>query len=147
LHSGRSQVQRQRALDGFKSGQYQVLVATDIAARGIDVRGISHVVNFDVPLYARDYIHRIGRTGRATAAGDAITLVAPDELEYLRKIERFIGQRLPPEEYEGFTCTQLMDSLSRSEKQTKAQKLVARVRKAAKRPRSMRRRSGLAAAR
>ncbi len=147
LHSGRSQGQRERALDGFKSGQYQVMVATDIAARGIDVRGISHVVNFDVPLYARDYIHRIGRTGRATAAGDAITLVAPDELEYLRKIERFIGQRLTPEEYEGFTCTQLMDSLSRSEKQTKAQKLVARVRKAAKRPRSMRRRSGLAAAR
>jgi ATP-dependent RNA helicase RhlE len=147
LHSGRSQSQRQHALDGFKSGKYQVMVATDIAARGIDVRGISHVVNFDVPLYARDYIHRIGRTGRATAAGDAITLVAPDELEYLRKIEQFIGQRFQPEEYEGFTCAQLTESLSRSEKQTQAQRLVARVRKAAKRPRLVRRRSRLAAAR
>ena len=147
LHSGRSQSQRQRALDGFKNGKYQVMVATDIAARGIDVRGISHVVNFDVPLYARDYIHRIGRTGRAAATGDAITLVAPDEQEYLRKIEQFIGQRFQPEEYEGFTCTHLTESLSRSEQQTKAQRMVARVRKAAKRPRLVRRRSGLAAAR
>jgi len=147
LHSGRSQGQRQRALDGFKKGRYQVMVATDIAARGIDVRGISHVVNFDVPLYARDYIHRIGRTGRAATTGDAITLVAPDEREYLRKIEQFIGQRFQPEEYQGFTCTHLAESLSRSEQQTKAQRLVARVRKAARRPRLTRRRSGLAAAR
>ncbi len=140
LHSGRSQSQRQRALDGFKSGKYQVLVATDIAARGIDVRGISHVVNFDVPLYARDYIHRIGRTGRATAAGDAITFVAPDEQQYLRKIEQFIGQRLAPEEYEGFTCAQLTATLARSEAQTRTERMVARVRKAAKRPRLTRRR-------
>jgi ATP-dependent RNA helicase RhlE len=147
LHSGRSQAQRQRALDGFKSGKYQVMVATDIAARGIDVRGISHVVNFDVPLYARDYIHRIGRTGRATTEGDAITLVAPDEQQYLRKIEQFIGQRFQPEQYEGFTCAHLTESLSRSEEQTKAQRLVARVRKAAKRPRLTRRRSRMAAAR
>ncbi len=147
LHSGRSQGQRQRALDGFKKGKYQVMVATDIAARGIDVRGISHVVNFDVPLYARDYIHRIGRTGRAAATGDAITLVAPDEKEYLRKIEQFTGQHFQPEEYEGFTCTHLAESLSRSEQQTKAQRLVARVRKAARRPRLVRRRSGLAATR
>jgi ATP-dependent RNA helicase RhlE len=147
LHSGRSQAQRQRALDGFKSGKYQVLVATDIAARGIDVRGISHVVNFDVPLYARDYIHRIGRTGRATAAGDAITFVAPDEQQYLRKIEQFIGQRLAPEEYEGFTCAQLTATLARTETQTRTQRMVARVRKAAKRPRLTRRRSHLAGAR
>jgi len=147
LHSGRSQAQRQRALDGFKCGKYQVLVATDIASRGIDVRGISHVVNFDVPLYARDYIHRIGRTGRAATTGDAITLVAPDEQEYLRKIEQFIGQRFQPEEYEGFTCAHLTESLSRSEQQTKAQRLVARVRKAAKRPRLIHRRSRMAAAR
>lgn len=139
LHSGRSQSQRQRALDGFKSGKYRVMVATDIAARGIDIRGISHVVNFDVPLYARDYIHRIGRTGRATAVGDAITLVAPDEEQYLRKIEQFIGQRFQPEEYEGFTCAQLMASLTQSDKKTKAQKMVARVRKAARRPRMARR--------
>jgi len=147
LHSGRSQGQRQRALEGFKKGKYQVMVATDIAARGIDVRGISHVVNFDVPLYARDYIHRIGRTGRATTTGDAITLVAPDEREYLRKIEQFIGQRFQPEEYEGFTCAHLAESLSRSEQQTKAQRMVALVRKAAKRPRLIRRGSRLAAAR
>jgi ATP-dependent RNA helicase RhlE len=147
LHSGRSQAQRQRALDGFKKGKYQVLVATDIAARGIDVRGISHVVNFDVPLYARDYIHRIGRTGRATHEGDAITLVAPDELQYLRKIEQFIGQRFQPEEYEGFTSATLTESLSQSEQQTKAQRLAVRARKAARRPRLTRRRSHLAAAR
>ncbi len=147
LHSGRSQGQRQHALDGFKNGKYRVMVATDIAARGIDVRGISHVVNFDVPLYARDYIHRIGRTGRAAMTGDAITLVAPDEQEYLRKIEQFIGRRFQPEAYEGFTCAHLTESLSRSEQQTKAQRLVARVRKAAKRPRLIRRRPGLAAAR
>lgn len=147
LHSGRSQSQRQRALDGFKDGKYQVMVATDIAARGIDVRGISHVVNFDVPLYARDYIHRIGRTGRAATTGDAITLVAPDEQEYLRKIEQFIGQRLAPEEYEGFTCAQLMATLSRSEEQTRAQRLVARVRKAARRPRMTHRKSRVGAGR
>jgi ATP-dependent RNA helicase RhlE len=140
LHSGRSQAQRQRALDGFKRGEYQVLVATDIAARGIDVHGISHVVNFDVPAYARDYIHRIGRTGRAAATGDAITLVAPDECEQLRKIERFIGCKLELEEYEGFTCTELAASLSRSKEQSRAQRLVTRARKAARRPRPGRRR-------
>jgi len=139
LHSGRSQSQRQRALDGFKRGQYQVLVATDIAARGIDVRGISHVVNFDVPLYARDYIHRIGRTGRAAMTGDAITFVAPDEHQYLRKIEQFIGQRFEPEEYEGFTCTQFAATLAKTETQTKAQRLAVRARKARRRPRLVRR--------
>ena len=147
LHSGRSQSQRQRALDGFKDGKHRVLVATDIAARGIDVRGISHVVNFDVPLYARDYIHRIGRTGRATAVGDAITFVAPDEQEYFRKIEQFMGQRLMPEEYEGFTCAHLAEVLSRTEEQTKSQRLAARVRRAGRRPRLTRKRSRFAAAR
>jgi ATP-dependent RNA helicase RhlE len=72
IHSNRSQSQRQRALDGFKAGKFQVMVATDIAARGIDVEGISHVINFDVPSFAEDYIHRIGRTGRANATGDAM---------------------------------------------------------------------------
>jgi ATP-dependent RNA helicase RhlE len=135
LHSGRTQSQRERALDGFKHGKYQVLVATDIAARGIDVHGISHVVNFDVPVFARDYIHRIGRTGRAAATGDAITFVAPDELEQLRRIERFIGYKLELEEYEGFTCAQLVASLSRSEEQSRAERLAMRARKAARRPR------------
>ena len=94
LHSNRTQNQRQKALDGFKRGLYRVLVATDIAARGIDVEGISHVINYDTPVYAEDYIHRIGRTGRATAKGDAITFVSRDEEDHLRNIEKFIGKRL-----------------------------------------------------
>ena len=94
LHSGRTQGQRQRALDGFKAGKYQVMVATDIAARGIDVTGISHVINFDVPLVAEDYVHRIGRTGRAAATGDAITFVSRDEEKSLTRIERFISRKL-----------------------------------------------------
>ncbi len=102
LHSGRNQNQRQRALDGFKSGKYTVMVATDIAARGIDVEGISHVINFDVPAFAEDYIHRIGRTGRATATGDAVTFVGPDEEKYLQKIQRFIGRTFKPERCEDF---------------------------------------------
>ena len=93
IHSNRSQGQRERALDGFKDGKFRVLVATDIAARGIDVTGISHVINYDIPQYAEDYIHRIGRTGRAGATGDAITFVCRDEQQYLRKIEQFTGKR------------------------------------------------------
>lgn len=94
LHANRTQNQRLRALEGFKSGHYRVLVATDIAARGIDVDGISHVINFDTPVHAEDYIHRIGRTGRAAATGDALTFVAPEEDEYWRRIQRFTGQRM-----------------------------------------------------
>ncbi len=102
MHSGRSQGQRQRAMEGFKQGHYQVMVATDIAARGIDIEGISHVINFDVPAYAEDYIHRIGRTGRAEATGDAITFIAPDEEENFRKIEKFIGREFEFEACPGF---------------------------------------------
>ncbi|MEN6307617.1 MAG: DEAD/DEAH box helicase [Anaerohalosphaeraceae bacterium] len=94
IHSGRTQSQRQRALDGFKRNEYQVMVATDIAARGIDVDGISHVINFDVPAFAEDYLHRIGRTGRAKAVGDALTFVSDDEKTYLHRIEKFIGHKL-----------------------------------------------------
>jgi ATP-dependent RNA helicase RhlE len=94
IHSGRTQSQRQKALDGFKQNKFQVMVATDIAARGIDVDGISHVVNFDVPAFAEDYVHRIGRTGRAKALGDAITFVSDDEKQYLHRIEKFIGKKL-----------------------------------------------------
>jgi ATP-dependent RNA helicase RhlE len=93
LHSDRSQSQRQQALDSFKQGRLRVLIATDIAARGIDVVGISHVINFDTPNFAEDYVHRIGRTGRADATGDAITFVASDEKDHLRRIERFVGRR------------------------------------------------------
>jgi ATP-dependent RNA helicase RhlE len=102
IHSGRNQGQRRRAMEGFKENKYQVMVATDIAARGIDVEGISHVINFDVPVFAEDYIHRIGRTGRATATGDAITLVSRDEEKYLHQIERFIGRKFKMEKCPDF---------------------------------------------
>jgi ATP-dependent RNA helicase RhlE len=95
IHGNRSQMQRTEALAGFKSGKYRILVATDIAARGIDVEALSHVVNFDVPNVPDDYIHRVGRTARAELAGDAITFVAPEEENDLRAIERAIGKRLP----------------------------------------------------
>ncbi len=103
LHSDRTQGQRRQALEGFRKGYYKVLIATDIAARGIDVTGISHVINFDVPKFAEDYVHRIGRTGRAAAKGDAITFVAPDEEKYLRKIEFFIGKKLERTREIGFS--------------------------------------------
>lgn len=102
IHSGRTQGQRRQAMQGFKNGKFQVMVATDIAARGIDVEGISHVINFDVPVFAEDYIHRIGRTGRATATGDAITLVCRDEEKYLRQIEWFIERKFKIEKCPGF---------------------------------------------
>jgi len=95
IHGNRSQMQRTEALAGFKSGKYRILVATDIAARGIDVEALSHVVNFDVPNVPDDYIHRVGRTARAELTGDAITFVAPEEENDLRAIERAIGKRLP----------------------------------------------------
>src|SRR5437763_1200943 len=95
IHGNRSQMQRTEALTGFKAGKYRILVATDIAARGIDVEALSHVVNFDVPNVPEDYIHRVGRTARAEMTGDAITFVAPDEEADLRAIERAIGKRLP----------------------------------------------------
>jgi ATP-dependent RNA helicase RhlE len=102
LHANRSQNQRIEALNGFKSGKYEVMVATDIAARGIDVAGVSHVINYDIPQHPEDYVHRIGRTGRAAATGDAFTLVAPDEAKKVAAIERFIGQKIPQLTLEGF---------------------------------------------
>jgi ATP-dependent RNA helicase RhlE len=95
IHGNRSQAQRTAALAGFKSGRFPVLVATDIAARGIDVEALGHVVNFDVPQVPEDYIHRVGRTGRAEATGEAFTFVAPQEEPDLRAIERAVGKRLP----------------------------------------------------
>jgi len=103
IHSNRTQNQRQQALDGFRSGKYQVMVATDIAARGIDVAGISHVINYDVPTHAEDYVHRIGRTGRAEATGDAITLVSSEEQKYLRQVGKFIGRKLTAQKCKGFS--------------------------------------------
>jgi ATP-dependent RNA helicase RhlE len=95
IHGNRSQAQRTQALEGFKSGRYRVLVATDIAARGIDVTALGHVINFDVPGQPEDYIHRVGRTARAELTGTAYTLVSPDEEADLRAIERAINRRLP----------------------------------------------------
>jgi len=94
IHGDRSQAQRMRALENFKRGKYRILVATDIAARGIDIAELGHVINFDVPLAAEDYIHRIGRTARAKAAGDAITFVSDDEEPLIRQIEYVLGARL-----------------------------------------------------
>src|SRR5262245_38633585 len=102
LHSNRSQNQRLRALKDFKSGAVRVLVATDIAARGIDVDGISHVVNYDFPMHPEDYVHRIGRTGRAQAVGDAISFVTPEDQSALRALERFIGRGIVRKRSEGF---------------------------------------------
>jgi ATP-dependent RNA helicase RhlE len=102
LHANRSQNQRIEALNGFKSGKYEVMVATDIAARGIDVAGVSHVINYDIPQHPEDYVHRIGRTGRASQTGDAFTLVAYDEMKKLTAIERFIAQKIERLTLEGF---------------------------------------------
>ncbi|HEY6825373.1 MAG TPA: DEAD/DEAH box helicase [Gemmatimonadaceae bacterium] len=95
IHGNRSQPQREDALAGFKAGRYRVLVATDIAARGIDVEALGHVVNFDVPFAAEDYIHRVGRTGRAEMTGEAFTFVSPQEEAELKAIERAVGKALP----------------------------------------------------
>jgi ATP-dependent RNA helicase RhlE len=106
IHADRSQNQRQHALEGFRSGKYRVLVATDIAARGIDVADIGHVVNFDLPHVPEDYVHRIGRTARASASGHASSFVAPDEVPLLRDIERVTKTKTPrgevPREHEVF---------------------------------------------
>jgi ATP-dependent RNA helicase RhlE len=102
LHSNRSQNERLEALEGFRNGKYEVMVATDIASRGIDVAGISHVINYDVPQHTEDYVHRIGRTGRAQAVGDAFTLMTAEEGPDVAAIERFIGQSIPRVKLENF---------------------------------------------
>jgi ATP-dependent RNA helicase RhlE len=102
LHSDRKQSERTAALAGFKSGKYEVLVATDIAARGLDIAGVTHVMNYDIPLHPEDYVHRIGRTGRAEQAGDAFTLVTAEELKAMTDIEKFINQKVPRLRLDGF---------------------------------------------
>ena len=103
LQGNLSQSKRKSAMDGFRSGKYQILVATDIAARGIDISSISHVVNFDIPETTDAYTHRIGRTGRATRSGDAITFVTPQENSKVRAIERLLGKPIERKKLEGFT--------------------------------------------
>ncbi len=102
MHSDRNQRERVEALEGFKSGRFEMLVATDIAARGLDIAGVSHVINYDVPENAEDYVHRIGRTGRAHHSGDAFTLVTEDDVRDARSIERFIGAAIERKKVEGF---------------------------------------------
>src|SRR3990170_4979500 len=111
LHSNRTQNERVRALDGFRDGRYEVMVATDIAARGIDVEQISHVINFDVPHHPEDYVHRIGRTGRAQSVGDAFTIMIAEDIPEVAAIEHFIAQKIPRVKLEGFAYkyTRLLD--------------------------------------
>jgi ATP-dependent RNA helicase RhlE len=136
IHSNRTQNQRQAALDGFRSGKYQVMVATDIAARGIDVEGISHVINYDVPTHAEDYVHRIGRTGRAAATGDAITFVSSEEQKYLREVGKFIGRKLQPEKCKGFISTKPDSSQPRPVEKSKPVRHTQKSPAAGKKPRT-----------
>jgi ATP-dependent RNA helicase RhlE len=102
IHGNKSQGARTKALGGFKKGAVRVLVATDIAARGLDIPLLPHVINFELPNVPEDYVHRIGRTGRAGASGEAISLVSPDENDYVKGIEKLLGEKLPSEILEGF---------------------------------------------
>ncbi len=102
LHSNRTQKEREQALEGFRSGKFEVLVATDIAARGLDIADVSHVINYDVPQHPEDYIHRIGRTGRAEAHGDAFTIMTAEDGSHVFAIERFISQKIPRVKLENF---------------------------------------------
>jgi ATP-dependent RNA helicase RhlE len=102
MHADRAQKARQSALEDFRAGKVDVLIATDIVARGIDISDITHVINYDVPENPEDYVHRVGRTGRAGAEGYAVTFVGPDEIVTLREIEYMLGKLLPVEDIEGF---------------------------------------------
>jgi ATP-dependent RNA helicase RhlE len=152
IHGNRSQAQRTQALAGFKDGTYRVLVATDIAARGIDVEALGHVVNFDVPELAEDYIHRVGRTARAELTGEAFTFVAPDEEGDVRNIERAIGKRLPrvtlPDfDYAAKPVEKLEIPHAERIAQIRAEKAKARANAAAKAARKAERESAEQAAR
>jgi ATP-dependent RNA helicase RhlE len=122
LHSNRTQRERIEALEGFKSGKYEVMVATDIASRGLDIAGVSHVINYDVPEHPEDYVHRIGRTGRAQNVGDAFTLMNGQELPALQAIEHFIGQKIPRLKLENFPY--LYTALFESESGTSARRAI-----------------------
>jgi ATP-dependent RNA helicase RhlE len=121
IHGNKSQGARTKALAGFKAGKVRVLVATDIAARGLDIPLLPHVVNFELPNIPEDYVHRIGRTGRAGASGEAISLVSVDENEYVRGIEKLLGTRLDTEVIEGFEPTEKLQEILDKKAENKAQ--------------------------
>lgn len=130
LHSDRKQRERDSAMADFKSGKIEILVATDIVARGIDITGVSHVINYDIPLHPEDYVHRIGRTGRAKRSGDAVTLFTAGELDYLRAIERFIGREIPQKRLQSFpyNWSPLFEKLGAPKKKKRNRGYVPQVR-------------------
>ena len=105
MHSDIAQKDRTKALKGFRDGTYNVIVATDVAARGLDISNVTHVINYRVPENPEDYVHRIGRTGRAEQEGDAFTLLAGDELEFAQAVEGYVGQKIERKKLEGFNYT------------------------------------------
>ncbi len=105
MHGDISQKDRERALQDFREGKVEVIVATDVAARGLDISGVTHVINYMVPEHSEDYVHRIGRTGRAQKEGDAFTLFAADELPYVQNIERLINQKIERRKLDNFNYT------------------------------------------
>lgn len=135
IHSDRSQRQRERALAGFRQGKHRILVATDIVSRGIDVTGISHVINYDVPEYPEDYVHRAGRTARAGRIGYAMTLMSPGEITPVKNIERFIGKALPRVGIQGFADDVHQQNLENEPKPLLDQPHVARYERLRKMPR------------
>jgi len=135
MHSDRNQRERIEALQGFKSGKYEVLVATDIAARGLDIAGVSHVINYDVPENPEDYVHRIGRTGRAQNTGDAFTLVTEEDVRDARSIERYMGVAVERKKIEGFPYiySALFDDKAIAETAAAAAKPVSRLHRGVRR--------------
>ncbi|MBT4094919.1 MAG: DEAD/DEAH box helicase [Nitrospinaceae bacterium] len=143
IHSDRSQRQREKALQDFKDGTHKILVATDIVARGIDVTDISHVINYDVPEYPEDYVHRAGRTARAGQIGYALTLMSPSEIMLVKGIERFIGKALPRLSLPSMSDDAHQGSLAHDPKPLKDQPSVARYDRSRGRGRKPTRRTGL----
>jgi ATP-dependent RNA helicase RhlE len=123
IHGGKSSGDRARALEGFKEGKIRVLVATDIAARGLDIPELSVVMNYDIPHVTGDYIHRIGRTGRAGAKGLAITLISPTEMVALKDVERLMGKALPQEKLEGYAPKVMLEQRG-ARKKTNEHKII-----------------------
>ncbi|MBT9547201.1 MAG: DEAD/DEAH box helicase [Candidatus Sericytochromatia bacterium] len=126
IHSNLTQTQRQNALDRFKRGECRILVATDIAARGLDIEKVSHVINFDTPTHPEDYVHRVGRTGRALAKGEAFTFVAPAEIRHLKNIERLIRKELP--EFKSEVFAQVENAPEQSEQKERAERTHSKTR-------------------